>query len=65
MANHEQNSASTSGIEKLPGCPICDRSDAQLERELHAFAQLLFDIWLAKQEENRSANADTAIDKGP
>ena len=40
-----------SGLEYRKGCPACEHSDPQLERELQAFAQLLFDIYLAKHKE--------------
>jgi hypothetical protein len=33
-------------LEYRKGCPACERSDPDLERELQAFAQLLFDIYL-------------------
>ncbi len=37
-------------VEFQKDCPACEQSDPALERELEAFAQLLFDIYLAKHE---------------
>ncbi|HVB35586.1 MAG TPA: hypothetical protein VNJ52_14620 [Patescibacteria group bacterium] len=33
-------------LEYVKGCPACDRTDPELERELRAFARLFFDIYL-------------------
>ncbi len=64
MASNEPTQASESGLKYLKGCPMCEHSNPQLERELHAFAQLLFDIWLAKQNGNENHDVDAGIDKG-
>jgi hypothetical protein len=64
MASNEPKPVSENGLEYLKGCPMCEHSNPQLERELHAFAQLLFDIWLAKQNGNGNHDADAGIDKG-
>ena len=36
-------------LEFRKGCPVCEHSDPELERELQVFAQLLLDIHLAKR----------------
>jgi hypothetical protein len=61
MENDEHRQASENSVEHLKGCPICENSDPQLEHELHAFAQLLFDIWLARQDGEESRNQDAGI----
>ena len=33
-------------MEFQKGCPVCERIDPELERELQALAQLLFDAYL-------------------
>jgi hypothetical protein len=33
-------------LEYVKGCPVCDHTDPELERELGAFARLFFDIYL-------------------
>ena len=46
--------------EFLKKCPICEHSDPELERELRAFAQLLFEIYL--DEKQKDANgSDTKL----
>jgi hypothetical protein len=64
MESKEQKQASGDQVEYLKGCPICEHSNPQLERELCAFAQLLFDIWLAKKNGNENHEADADVDKG-
>jgi hypothetical protein len=44
------------------GCPACEHSNPELERELQAFAQLLLDIHLAKRETKRQPCAGNGID---
>ena len=49
------------GVEYRQGCPACEHSDPELERELQAFAQLLFDVYLdqrGKQQESGSVDGD-------
>jgi len=44
-------------IEFVNGCPLCEHSDPELEKELNEFAQLLFEILVADQhEEGPQAN---------
>jgi hypothetical protein len=64
MASNEPKQVSENGLEYLKGCPMCEHSNPQLERELQAFAQLLFDIWLAKQSGNQNHEPVAGIDKG-
>ena len=49
-------------MEHLPGCPICEHNDPELERELQALAQLLFDIYIAKQNEAVRRGQDDQLD---
>lgn len=64
MSSNEEKPISGRGVEYLKGCPVCEHSNPQLERELHAFAQLLFDIWLDRQNGNENHEANAGIDKG-
>ena len=48
---NEHEYTPNSDLKYRKGCPACEHSDPQLERELQAFAQLLFDIYLAKHKE--------------
>ena len=52
-------------VEYRKGCPVCERSDPELERELQAFAQLLLDIYLAKRAKERQPKSGTGIDNAP
>jgi len=65
MEGHKEKQASGSGVEHLKGCPVCEHSDPQLERELHAFAQLLFDIWLSRQNGGKDSCTMRTLTKGP
>ena len=49
-------------LEYRKGCPACEHSDPELERELQAFAQLLLDIYLAKREKKQQPCAGNGID---
>jgi hypothetical protein len=62
MESHEKE-PSGNGVEDVKGCAICEHSSPQLEHELHAFAQLLFDIWLSKQNGATNPERDVSIDK--
>jgi len=33
-------------LEFVKGCPVCEHAAPELERELHAFARLFFEIYL-------------------
>jgi hypothetical protein len=63
MESDELKQAPKPGVEYLKGCPVCDHTNPQLEREVHAFAQLLFDIWLARQNGNENSKLGCGIDK--
>lgn len=63
MADNEQKQSPGIGVEFLKGCPACEHSDPQLERELHAFAQLLFDIGLSRQNGDEKSERNAGIDK--
>lgn len=52
-------------VEYRKGCPACEHSDPELERELQAFAQLLFDIYLAKREKTQESDPEAGIDNTP
>jgi hypothetical protein len=49
-------------LEYRKGCPACEHSDPDLDREFRAFAQLLLDIYLAKREKGQKADSDAGID---
>ena len=49
-------------LEYRKGCPACEHSDPELERELQAFAQLLLDIYLAKREKKQQPGTGNGID---
>lgn len=65
MESDDLKQATKGGVEYLKGCTMCDHTNPQLERELNAFAQLLFDVWLARQNGNENPKQDHSIDKGP
>jgi hypothetical protein len=52
-------------LEYRKGCPACEHSDPELERELQAFAQLLLDIYLAKRAKKRDLEPSPGIDNTP
>jgi hypothetical protein len=58
-------SAPHGALEYRKGCPACEHSDPVLERELQAFAQLLFDIYLWDREKERQQNCSPEIDNIP
>jgi hypothetical protein len=58
--NKEHERTLNTGVEYRKGCPACEHSNPELERELQAFAQLLFDIYLDKREKKRPPS--TGID---
>lgn len=45
-------------VEYVKGCPICEHTNPELERDLYLFAQLLFDMWLDKKG---LANTDETV----
>ena len=62
---NDREEAVTAIVEFRKGCPACEHSDPDLERELHAFAQLLFEIYLAKREMKRESRPSAGIDNTP
>ena len=60
-ANNEKN-ANQGDLDHRDGCPVCEHSDPELERELRVFAELLLDIHFAKQEEQRQSLTRPEID---
>ena len=59
MEPKEENS----GPKHLKGCPICECSDPELERELQAFAQLLLDIYIDKKQREGDQKNDGKLEK--
>ena len=64
MKGDEQKQAPKARVEYLKGCEVCEHNNPQLERELNAFAQLLFDIWLSRRNGTENLEPDRGIDKG-
>lgn len=62
---NNRNSAHSSKLESRKGCPVCEHTDTDLERELQVFAQLLLDIHLAKSAKERPSDSATGIDNFP
>ena len=52
-------------VEYRKGCLACEHSDPELERELQAFAQLLFDIYIANRERTQESGSHAEIDNMP
>lgn len=51
-------------VEFVKGCPICEKSDAELERILQEFAEWLYGVMRADQKKQREAERSDDIDKG-
>jgi hypothetical protein len=60
--NSEQHHPPETDVEYLKGCPLCEHSDPELERELQTFAQLLFDLYLEKHSKKGSARESVRSD---
>lgn len=58
---HDENWKS-GDVEFVKGCPICEHSDPDLERDLEDFARILFDIMLADLKKMRRAGRSGDID---
>lgn len=58
--NPEQPPALGEAIEYQKGCPLCEHSDAELERELVAWAQLLWDHFSSKRKSAAPVDVDSA-----
>ncbi len=50
-------------VEFQKGCPLCEHSDPELERDLQAFAQLLFDVFLSRHQNSAQLGTLHGIDK--
>jgi hypothetical protein len=48
-------------MESRKGCPACEHTDPELEREIQALAQLLFDAYLLNPM-NADAHTSPSID---
>lgn len=46
-------------VEFQKGCPLCEHSDPELERELVAWAQLLWDHFSSKRKDTAPAEVDS------
>lgn len=62
--NLEKSSALKNTVEYQKGCPLCEHSDPELERELVAWAQLLWDHFSSKRKSAAPADVDSA-DQSP
>lgn len=58
--NLEQPPNVGDAVEYQKGCPLCDHSDPDLERELVAWAQLLWDHFSSKRKNAAAVNIDNA-----
>jgi hypothetical protein len=54
--------AQSGNVEFRKGCPVCEHSDLELEREYRVFAQLLLDIYFAKREEQSELTSRNGVD---
>lgn len=52
-------------VEFQKGCPICERSDPELERLLEEFARWLYEVMLAGKKRKREAVNSDNIDGSP
>jgi hypothetical protein len=62
--NRKQNSEHTDAVEYRNGCPLCEHSDQELELELQAWAQLLYDHFSSQQENAGFKGAALNVDSG-
>ena len=54
-----------SDVEFQKGCPVCERSDPELERLLEEFARWLYEVMLADKKKKREAQKLGKVDDGP
>jgi hypothetical protein len=59
----KQTSERADTIEHRKGCPLCEHSDPDLELELQAWAQLLYDHFSSQQQPGHS-NSTADVDIG-
>lgn len=57
--NLEQSPTRGDTVEYQKGCPLCEHSDPELERELVAWAQLLWDHFSSKRKNTASVDVDS------
>jgi hypothetical protein len=50
-------------LEYKPGCPVCEHSDPELDRELRAFAELMVDVVMEWRQKRNNDNTGTRVDK--
>jgi hypothetical protein len=51
-------------VEYVKGCPLCERSDAELERVFGEFAQWLYGVMRADQRKKRQSPQSADVDNG-
>ena len=60
--NLKQYPEHSDAVEYRNGCPLCEHSDPELELELQAWAQLLYDHFSSMQENAGLQDAAPSID---
>ena len=60
----KQNPKEVEAIEYRKGCPLCEHSDPELERELQSWAQLLYDHFSSRQWDAKAYGAAPFVDSG-
>ena len=65
MAQVSQGKTPQGDAEFVKGCPLCEHTDPQLERELEDFARMLFEIMLADEKGGREDRRSGGVDKTP
>lgn len=65
MEQFPNEKASPGEVEFVKGCPVCERTDPQLERDLEELAQMLFEVMIADQRKRREAERSHDVDKMP
>ena len=65
MANVQHEKTSGDVVEFVKGCPICEHTDPELERDLEDFAQILFEMMLDDQKRKHGAASSDNIDNPP
>lgn len=62
MDRSDQPPSAEQDVEYLKGCPVCEHSDLQLERELQEFAQWLYGVMVADQKKKHDAEQSGDVD---
>lgn len=60
--NRKQNPEHPETFDYRNGCPLCEHSDPELELELQAWAQLLYDHFSSQQENAGIKGTDPDVD---